>query len=165
MKRVFAFLYRINEFTCKVLLVALVLVVSFSVFGRYVLGWTPAWGVPVASMAMIAIAFLGTSLGVYEESHLKLTLIDLVLPPAAIRWIDRFHTVLVTGFGVLLVIYGIRLADLGRLSRIPGIGIRTLWFYIIVPVSGFVLVVHCLERLTRSAKDLRSTAEQSRTRL
>lgn len=165
MKRFFSLLYRVNELACRALLVALVLVVSFSVFGRYVLGWTPAWGVPVASMAMIAIAFLGTSLGVYDESHLKLTLIDLVLPVRVIRWIDRVHTVLVFGFGVLLVYYGIRLADLGRLSRIPGIGIRTFWFYIIVPIAGFVLAVHCLERLSRPARTLKSTAEQSQTRL
>ena len=160
MRRFFAVLYRINEAMCKLLLVALVLVVGFSVFGRYVLGWTPAWGVPIASMAMIAIAFLGTSLAIYDESHLKLSLIDLFLPARVIRWLDRLHTMLILGFGVLLVYHGIRLADLGRLSRIPGLGIRTFWFYLIVPVSGFVLVVHCVERLMRPVKGDTPVSEQ-----
>jgi TRAP-type C4-dicarboxylate transport system permease small subunit len=154
LKRFFDTLFRVNETICKVLLVILVLTVAYVVFGRFVLNQTPRWGEEVGLMAMVWIGMLSASLAIRTESHLKLSLIDLFLHARTIRWIDRVHTVLILAFALLLISQGIRLVEVANLNRLPGLGISSLWFYIVVPLSGIIMALHALERIFRKPEEL-----------
>jgi len=149
MKKVFRFLYQANENMCKLFLILLVLVVSYVVFGRFVLNETPRWGEEIGLTLMVWIAFLSASLAIHDEKHLKLSLLDLFLPKRMLRWIDRIHTFGIMVFAVFLVLEGIALVEIGRLNRMPGLGITSFWFYLVVPISGAVMIIHCIERIFR----------------
>jgi TRAP-type transport system small permease protein len=152
-KAFFDALYKINELVCKILLVILVLTVANVVFGRFILGETPRWGEEVGRIAMVWIGMFSASLAIRTESHLKLGILDLLLPARTIRRIDRVNTLLIFGFSILLIIQGISLVEVAGLNRLPGLGISSSWFYIVVPIAGAVMALHSFERVMRKQDD------------
>jgi TRAP-type C4-dicarboxylate transport system permease small subunit len=146
-------LYAVIETVCMVLTCAMVLVVAWIVFGRYVLNKTPAWGEELSLMIMVWIGLLSAALGLRDDSHLRLTIIDYFIPGKIIRGLKVFVVVLILGFSVLLFWQGIEITKIGMLNKMPGLGIPAAWFYLAAPVAGIVMLVFAIERLIRNKHD------------
>lgn len=92
-------------------LVALVLVLAWQVFGRYVLNDSPSWTEPVALTLMSVAALFGAAIAVRSESHFAFpTLVES--SPRAVRaalkmmarLISMLFGVALAGFGGFLII-------------------------------------------------------------
>lgn len=64
-------------------LIAMTLIVAWTVFGRYVLNNTPAWGEPASLFLMLWFILLGGAVGVRELDHMGF---DIGLHYARGRW-------------------------------------------------------------------------------
>lgn len=87
-------------------LCALVLVLAWQVFGRYVLNASPSWTEPVALTLMSVVALFGAALGVRAETHFNFpTLVDST---------PRFiHVALKSLARLIGVAFGVALAGFG----------------------------------------------------
>jgi TRAP-type C4-dicarboxylate transport system permease small subunit len=146
-------IYQIAEAVCMVLMSIMVLVVAFIVFGRYVLNSTPAWGEELSLMLMVWIGLLSAAIGLRDDSHLRLTVIDFFAPGKLLRCVKVFVVVFILGFSVLLFAQGIEITKIGMLNKMPGLGIPAAWFYLAAPVAGVLMTIFSLERLVRNKHD------------
>lgn len=144
------------EHVGMVLLVFMVIVVCFTVFTRYFLSYTPSWGEETALLCMVWFGFLSMALGVRDDLHLSITILDRILSKPVIKALNLIKYVCTGGYGVFMVVQGYKLVQVGLLNRFPGLGITSAWLYAALPVAGAAAVVYSIEKffLTLVNKDV-----------
>lgn len=151
MDRFFTFFENLVENGCKFLLGVQIVIVSWVVFGRYVLKTTPGWGEASALMAMVWFGLISASIGIRENAHIKITFLEKYFPPSWIQWSDRLNLILIFFFGIFMLVEGCKLTILTSLNILTGLNIPSSWLYASVPVAGLAIVVQTI----RNAKDVK----------
>ncbi len=64
---------------------AILVVMSVQVFLRYVLNQSLVWSDELSRYLLIAMAFIGTATGMRKNNHIRIDVIDYLLPPGAKR--------------------------------------------------------------------------------
>lgn len=87
-------------------LCAMVLILGWQVFGRYVLNASPGWTEPIALTLMSLSALSGAALGVRQETHFSFPTLLESLPAPARRTLKTLSRLLACAFGGALAYYG-----------------------------------------------------------
>lgn len=132
-----------------IFLIAMVCLVSFTVFTRYVFNFTIRWSDEVALLFMIGFGFTGIAFGVRRSIHLSIEYFMDLLPDRFQIWISRVEYVLVTYFGWALLKYGIQLYHSTKATKLPATQFSRGLLFITVPVCGFFIMIFSLEKLVR----------------
>lgn len=123
-------------------LVAMVLVVSWQVFARFVLGFTPGWASEAALLLLCWLAFLGIAKGIREHSHIAVGFVVDRFPRVLRAVTVRIAPVLMAVFGGYLVVQGGEFTRLMTSSTLPGTGLPTSVQYAAMPVAGVLIVIY-----------------------
>jgi len=138
---------RIIEVSCQVFLVTQVIIISYVVFGRYVINNTPAWGEESALFCMVWFSLLSSVLAFKEERHLKMCIVDFILPSKIIKYFDIFVFAGVIIFSIFLLLIGIDIVKLTAGSTMTGMRIKSSWLYLSVPVTGVMMFLIIIEKI------------------
>ena len=125
-------------------LVATVLVVSWQVFGRYVLQDSPRWAPETALVLMGWLGFLGIAIGLREGSHIAVGYIVDRLPARVRSVIEKLGHLLMLLFGLYLIVQGWSFTQLMSQNTMPGTGLSRSWQYAAMPVSGVLVSLYAL---------------------
>lgn len=128
-------------------LVLMTIIVGWQVFTRYVLNWSNAWTEPAALLLMSWFIFLGAAVGIRENYHLGFDVVLYVVPRRAKLVLRAISDVVVIGFAVGMIIYGVQLVVLGWNARMPSIGIPDGVKYLPLVGGGILIVLFSVERL------------------
>jgi len=128
-------------------LVALVVMMGWLVFGRYVLNDTPTWIERGATLAILAIAMPVAAVGVRERFHLSVLGLRESLSPGAQRWIALGCDALVGLFGLGMAIWSWELVEMVMNFRIPLLGISQGWTYVPLMVCGGLITLFAIEQV------------------
>ncbi len=121
--------------------------IAWGVFGRFVLNDTPTWVEAGSLLLMAWFIFLGAAVGVRESDHLGFEGLLAFVPRRIEAALVVFIQVLILGFGVAMVFYGLQLVEKGWSDRIPLIGIAKSWDYIPLVIGGALIAFFTVERL------------------
>lgn len=135
------------EYVSMTMMVVMTLVVCYTVMTRYGFSYTPSWGEETALLCMVWFGFLSTALGVRDDGHIGVTILDSYIPKKTLRKLDLFKWAAVFAFAVFMVVEGWALVQVGRLNNFPGLGISSAWLYCVVPLSGVAIMVYCCEKV------------------
>ena len=144
-------LERVNVALCQGMLVVQIVVVSYVVFGRFVLNRTPAWGEALSKFCMVWFTFLSIAFAVKSDSHIRLAALDLIFPLRIRRILYVVSALLVAAVAVFFVVQGLNLMELTWTSRMPGLRIPRAWLYLSVPLAGLMILITLLGKLVRPA--------------
>jgi TRAP-type C4-dicarboxylate transport system permease small subunit len=122
-------------------------IIAWQVFARYVLNASPAWGEQAALLLMIWYVFIAAAAGVREGFHIRIVVLVNSVRPSYRRAVDGFSNALVGLFGVLMIWFGIELAQATWQHVIPTLGISRGYAYIPIPISGALIAFFALEQL------------------
>jgi TRAP-type C4-dicarboxylate transport system permease small subunit len=128
-------------------LIAMTIIVAWTVFGRYILNATPTWGEPVSLFLMLWFILLGGAVGVRELDHMGF---DIGLHYTRGRWKAALvvtNEALVLLFALAMVWYGTELAAKVWSDRLPMIGISKGWDYVPIVGGGFLIALFSIEKL------------------
>lgn len=128
-------------------LCALVLVLAWQVFGRYVLNDSPGWTEPVALILMSVAALFGAAVAVQREAHFNFpTLVEMAPAPvrALLKTISR---ALQFAFGAALAVYGGYLMADSWDVAMAGAPLPEGMSYVGLCLGGALIAVFALERL------------------
>ena len=149
-------------YICRVVtgvsLVFLTVIFGWLVFGRYVLNATPTWVEQAALLLVMVIAFLGSAVGIHENTHLSVSAFRSIAPTGVRRIFVVLSDLLLIGFGALMFWQGAQLTAFKWGSMIPLIqlpeGLRSLP----LTIGGGLIVLFCCGHLMRLAlgRDTRS---------
>lgn len=146
-RRAFAALAGCTAFLASASLCALVLVLIWQVFGRYVLNASPGWTEPVALILMSIIALFGAALAVRTETHFNFpTLVDTA--PASVRnLLKAIARLTAIGFGLALADFGAFLVVDSWAVPMAGAPAPEGLSYVGLAAGGALIAIFGLERL------------------
>ena len=134
-------------------LVLLIATFGWLVFGRYVLNVTPTWVEQLALLLICYIAFLGAAAGVKENTHLGVTLFRGLLPGVLQKALIIVIDVILSVFGLVMLIAGLELMEFGAGTKLPMLDIsesyRTL---AITSCGGLIMLFAGARAFLRAAK-------------
>ena len=128
-------------------LIAMTLIVAWTVFGRYILNATPTWGEPASLFLMLWFILLGGAVGVREMDHMGFEVGIHMLQGRARAVLIAINEGLVAVFGFDMVFYGWQLAAKVWLDRIAMIGISKGWDYVPIIGGGILIALFSIEKL------------------
>jgi TRAP-type transport system small permease protein len=143
-RKILAYFDRTVEILGAVMMFAMVLIVIWQVFGRYVLHKTPSWSEEVALLLMMYFGFLSISIGFRYQLHIRLTFIVDRFPKRIQFVLDKLADLLVAGFGILLIIEGYKFTVLTWTSTLPVTKLPTGVQYLIIPITGVITMIYGL---------------------
>lgn len=129
---------------------ALVAVVVWGVFSRYLLGHQSAWTEELARALLVWVGLLGASLGFGVRAHLGVDALTARLAPDARRLAAVFvHAAVLWFAGSILIGGGVQLVreTLRLQQQMIAIPLSKAWVYVVIPVSGVFTALFSLEQL------------------
>jgi TRAP-type C4-dicarboxylate transport system permease small subunit len=126
----------------------IVVVVTWQVFGRYVLNDTPIWAESFALVLVLYVTMLGAAVGVRDAKHIGLeSMFALVLPARAGPVIEIIIHMLVGLFGALMAWHAALLAQSVMPYMIPTLGISEGFSHLPVSIAGGLIVLFSIEHI------------------
>ena len=140
-------LARLAMYACVAGLLAIVAVVAWQVFGRYVLNSSPTWAENLALVLILYVTLIGAAVGVRDAGHIGMDSL-VVLAPAA--WRDpieiAIHAV-VAVFGAFMAYNGVVLGLSVAPYKLPNIELSEGVRYVPLVISGAMVVLFCVEHI------------------
>ncbi|AYO32277.1 TRAP transporter small permease [Biomaibacter acetigenes] len=138
------------------LLVLMTLIVSWVVFSRYFLHKTPAWGEEGALLCMVWFGFLSMALGVRDDLHLRITILDQFLSDKTKNFLNWISRILIIGFAIFMITEGIKMSKVATGNYMPGIKLNSAFLYAAVPLAGIAMIYYIIQA---SIKEIKRTGE------
>ena len=159
-KPVYDWAYKILLFICKLLLIADIVITSWSVLGRYVSFITdPHWSEEIILTFMVYMAVLSATLAIRKRSHIRMTAFDKYLPRKVLTVMDLLADLAVLALGVVLLVQGAKvvsptgnIAKFAKYSSIPTLS--QIWMYMPVAVAGAGMILFELEQVFQRIEEL-----------
>lgn len=132
--------------TCKLAFIGMVAITACVVFNRFFIKQSLVWGEPVVLMCMVYMSLVSAALAIRKDTHIRMTVIDFVAPEKVVAVMRGAAQVAIFGFGLFMIIYGWQFSMLAGRNVITGVGIKSMWLYIVCPVSGVAMCLMEIER-------------------
>ena len=140
--------YKVTLFICKILLIADILITSYSVAGRLLHQYIPflkdpPWTEEVVLTCMSYMAVLSAALAIRRGTHIRMTALDRYLPKLMVRILDLLADLAVFALGIIMLVVGWQYASTigARGSYVSMPGLSRFWMYFPVPLAGVAMII------------------------
>jgi TRAP-type C4-dicarboxylate transport system permease small subunit len=128
-------------------LLAIVVVVAWQVFGRYVLNSSPTWTENVALVLILYVTLIGAAVGVRDAGHIGMDSILVLVPQVWQRRCEMVIHVLVALFGAAMAYNGWVLGASVAPYKLPNIELSEAARYVPLVISGVLVILFSIEHL------------------
>lgn len=138
---------KINNFVeifAMLLLILMTVIVTGVVISRYFFNRTPCWGEESALLCMVWFGFLSMALGVRDNRHIHLGIIEKILPTHILKVLDKIEKLLIFLFAVFMIVEGLKMSQVATKNYMPGLKINSGFLYAAVPFSGIAIMYYIL---------------------
>lgn len=143
-----AWISRLCMYVAVAGLLGIVTVVTYQVFGRYVLNDTPTWAESLALVFVLYVTMFGAAVGVRDAGHIGLESILVMMMPQRHRiWFEILIHVLVAVFGVVMGWNAWVLAESVMPYKIPNLGLSEGLNHIPLAIAGVLITLFSLEHI------------------
>jgi TRAP-type C4-dicarboxylate transport system permease small subunit len=146
-KALFAAVEKGLEILSMGMLMAMVVIICYQVVMRFVFNDSPSWTEEVAILLMIWFGILSIPIGVKLNLHIGIEYVFNQFPLPGQYLISRLIYLLIAGFGLVMIFYGLELVDFMTMSTLPATKLPSAVEYAAIPVSGVLLIFNALELL------------------
>lgn len=130
---------------CVALLGFMSFLTCYQVFMRYIMRNPSTLSETILSYSFVWVSFLGAALVFGERDHMNLTFFLDMCSPAVKTMLSIFSELLIMATAVIVMLLGgKKFMDVGALQVSPTLGITMNNIYVIIPVSGVLIMVFSL---------------------
>lgn len=161
MKKVLEFLDKKFELSIAVtLMFFIVLLAAWSVLARFVLNRSLAWAEELIRYVFIGMVYMAASAAVINDQHSRVEIVDLVLPPAVLKWLNVALKTIWGLFSAWIGWNSLTLVEktMNMNQTSPTLGIPMGYIYWILPVCFFLMTFRIFQNIFRM---LRKPSETS----
>lgn len=128
-------------------LLAIVAVVFYQVFGRYVLNDPPTWAENAALVLVLYVTLIAAAVGVRDAGHIGMESLLILAPDRLRERLELLIHVLVALFGAGMAYNGTILGLSVMNYKIPNLGISEGLRYVPLVLSGGLIVLFSIEHV------------------
>lgn len=159
MKTFDEFLYKFARGICGLLMAAMLVLIFSQVMARYVFQYSLTWSEEIGRYIFVWITFLGAAVAYRSGSHVALDLLCNVLSGVPRKILVLVNDILVVALASAVTYSGYKLFLLGMRQKSPALKIPMQWVYIIIPISGLILLFFALRVIWLRNKKTEETAQ------
>jgi len=162
MERFFRRFIDFVEWWAMLLLAFMVVLVCLGVFFRYVIDASLAWYDEFASYLLVWLTFYGAVSASYQRRHIGFETFVARLMPSTREKLEIVAELLVLGFQVVLLYYGLLLVrKMGDETAVSLEWVKMGWVYSVLPITGGLMLLISVQRLLHlvGGKEQRKGAE------
>ncbi|OIQ76977.1 sialic acid TRAP transporter permease protein SiaT [mine drainage metagenome] len=141
-----------------VLMVVLIAIFGWLVWGRYVMNDTPTWVEQAALVMVVWITFLGAAVGVRRRTHLSIDFVREAMPKHVRVTLTFAANLMMVGFGIIMAWQGWNLTASTMARIVPMLGISEGWRAIPIAICGVLMTIYSLEHLVALIRGTESGA-------
>lgn len=141
-RKAFKLLFKALEWFAMICMVILTIIVFIDVILRYVFKQGFPWTQEMATLMLVWFSFIGMAIGVLERIHISIEMFTSKLPEKAISVLDSINHVLIAVFGGAMIYFGIVIMNMTKLSTMPATKLPSSVLYIILPLSGILVLIN-----------------------
>ena len=134
-------------------LLAIVAIVFYQVFGRYVLNSSPTWTESLALVLVLYVTLIAAAVGVRDAGHIGMESLLVLAPDRVRERIELLIHVLVMLFGAAMAYNGWILGQSVAAYKIPNLGLPELVRYVPLVLSGVLIVLFSIEHIIALLQD------------
>ena len=134
------------------MLAGIVVIMFLEILGRSLLHVGLPWTQELARFVQIWLGFLGGVLAVRRWTHFQLTTIERVLPVVIQRVLRAFAGLVVMGFGLLMLRYGIDVVHVTVAARSEILQLNIGLLYSVVPIAGALMTLFALPHVAAAMR-------------
>jgi TRAP-type C4-dicarboxylate transport system permease small subunit len=128
-------------------LLAIVAIVAFQVFGRYVMNDSPTWTENLALVLILYVTLIGSAVVVRDAGHIGMESLLVLVPEKIRNRIELLIHVLVALFGACMIYNGWVLGASVWAFKLPNIGLSEGVRYVPLILSGALIILFCIEHI------------------
>ncbi len=128
-------------------LLAMTAIISWQVFGRYVLNSSPSWSEQASLTLMIWFVSLAAAAGVREGFHIRIVALQRAAPKVLQKIMLIGADLVVAACGLAMLVWGGELVARTWEHVIPSLGLPRGLAYLGLPIAGALIVLFALERV------------------
>jgi TRAP-type C4-dicarboxylate transport system permease small subunit len=102
------------------------------------------WVEEVGEFGLAWLVAIGAAVAIIERTHFALAVFTHRFSPRTRHILDRVNHALIAGFGVLVAVYGWKIAMLNTMLESPGLGINLAWLYASAVAGGTLTALYGL---------------------
>lgn len=128
---------------CAIVLAFMTLLTTYQVIMRYVFNSPSTMSEDMLSYSFVWVSLLGTALVFGQRDHMRLSFFSDKVKGKGQLALSIFSELLIMGIAVsVFLIGGKAFMDVGAMQTSPTLNIFMHWIYLILPVSGVLIVVY-----------------------
>lgn len=135
--------------------------VLLQVFTRFVLDAPLSWTEELARYLMVWMGFLGAGIGLKYGLHMSLGILSDRLRGKTKLVMHVLSHVLTLSIGVLICVYGYKIMLSGRERLSMALQFKMQYVFVIIPISGVIIILNCLESIDNALKHARSIRQDN----
>ena len=149
-ERVIDLLYSLIQWICVICLAGQVVVITWAVFGRFVLNNTPSWAEEVSKILMVWMSLMAAALAVKDDTHVRMTIFDKLFGPLGLKIRNKIFALLNIFFCGVLFWKGLDLIEQTSRTKLPGSGLPSSVLYGSVCIGGLAMTIMLLYQVGRT---------------
>jgi len=146
---------------CAFLLSFMTLLATYQVITRYVFSSPSTISEDLLSYSFVWVSLLGTALVFGQKDHMKLSIFSDKLKGVKQFALSFFTELLIMSIAIIVFfIGGTKVVGVGSIQISPTLNISMEWIYIVLPISGVLIVVYnfiniiqLVQQFTKSKKE------------
>ena len=142
--KIISFLLEITKKLMVIFSTAMISIILYGVFRRYILNKAVPWSEELAIFLMIWIIYLGISVAEKEKMHIGMSALQDMLPDAVKNYLKLFINLLILIFLIMISYGGIRLSVSVIQQTSPALRLSFFWPYLSVPVGAMLMIIQIL---------------------
>jgi TRAP-type C4-dicarboxylate transport system permease small subunit len=135
---------------CAFLLAFMTLLATYQVITRYVFKSPSTITEDMLSYSFVWVSLLGTALVFGQKDHMRLSLFSDKLKGTKQLALSISTELLIMAIAIIVFLFGGKeFMEVGALQISPTLNIQMNWIYIILPISGILIVAYNLINITQ----------------
>ncbi len=127
--------------------ITMAFIVALQVFCRYILNHSLFWSEELARYLLIWLSFLGATAAYYRKIHPAIDLLTQRLGKKSLRLCRILVNLASLTLFTVMIYHGAEFAYFIRAQISPALGIPKWIIFAIIPISGTIFLLHCLDFL------------------
>lgn len=146
---------------CALLLAFMTLLATYQVTTRYVFKMPSTMSEDLLSYSFVWVSLLGSALVFGQKDHMRLSLFSDKLKGASGLALSIFTELLIMGIAVIVFLIGGKsFVDVGALQMSPTLDISMNWVYLILPISGVLIIIYTLLNIFQAIQQYNAVGKE-----
>lgn len=153
MKKVRSIMDKVLGAICALLLAFMTLLATYQVVTRYAFKAPSTMSEDILSYSFVWVSLIGTALVFGQKDHMRLSLFSDKLKGSSGLALSIFTELLIMGIAVIVLLVGGKdVVGVGALQVSPTLSITMDWIYVILPLSGILIIFYNILNIIQSVQ-------------